>query len=50
MFLLVVELALFAILRGLNVDREWDARVRKRHAVGARVAGHAIGGDTQMTS
>ncbi len=50
MFLLAVELALSAILQGLNVDREWGAHARKRLAVGARAAGHATGGDTQMMS
>jgi hypothetical protein len=29
-FLIAVELGLFATLRGLNVDRGWDAHIRKR--------------------
>ena len=44
-FLLAVELALFATLRGLNEDRGWDAGVRKQLTVGARVAGRVFGGD-----
>jgi hypothetical protein len=50
MFLAAVELALFATLRGLHVDRGQDGHARKQLVVGARVAGRVIGGDTRMMS
>lgn len=44
MFLLAVGSALFATLRGLDVDRGWDGGVGKRLAEDGRDAGRVIGG------